>query len=162
MLDQPADPVLGKPAPPFCLPDADGTTVCLKDFAGKWVVVYFYPRDNTPGCTLEARGFSDAVDEFGTLGAEIIGVSADTVDSHKKFAEKQNLRFRILSDESHDVLRSYGVWKDGKILSSLTGIERSTFLVNPEGIITAVWRKVNVFRHVGEVKEKLKELTGTT
>jgi len=159
MSDQPADPVPGKPAPPFCLPDADGTTVCLKDFAGTWVVVYFYPRDNTPGCTLEARGFSDAVDEFAALGAEIIGVSADTVDSHKKFAEKQNLRFRILSDESHDVLRSYGVWKEGKIIG---GIERSTFLVNPRGIITAVWRKVNVFRHVGEVKEKLKELTGTT
>lgn len=159
MSDQPADPVPGKPAPLFCLPDADGTTVCLKDFTGTWVVVYFYPRDNTPGCTIEARGFSDAVDEFAALGAEIIGVSADTIDSHKKFAEKQNLRFRILSDESHDVLRSYGVWKEGKIL---TGIERSTFLVNPGGTIAAVWRKVNVFRHVGEVKKKLEEVTGTT
>lgn len=158
MSDEPADPLLGKPAPAFCLPDAGGSTVCLRDLAGKWVVVYFYPRDNTPGCTIEARGFSDAVDEFAAIGAEIIGVSADTVESHKKFAEKQNLRFRILSDESHDVLRSYGVWKEGKILG---GIERSTFLVHPGGMITAVWRKVNVFRHVGEVKERLKELTGT-
>ena len=158
MSEQPDDPLLGKPAPSFCLPDADGAMVCLKDFAGKRVVVYFYPRDNTPGCTLEARGFSDAVDEFAALGSEIIGVSADTVESHKKFAEKQNLRFRILSDESHDVLRSYGVWKEGKILG---GIERSTFLVNPDGMIAAVWRKVNVFRHVEEVKERLKELAGT-
>lgn len=159
MSEQPDDPPLpGKPAPSFCLPDADGTVVCLKDFSGKWVVVYFYPRDNTPGCTLEARGFSDAVDEFAALGAEIIGVSADTVDSHKKFAEKQNLRFRILSDENHDVLHAYGVWKEEKILG---GIERSTFLVDPEGTISTVWRKVNVFRHVGEVREKLKELTGT-
>lgn len=149
---------MGNPAPPFCLPDAEGTTVCLPDFTGKWVVVYFYPRDNTPGCTIEARGFSEAVDEFAALGAEIIGISADTVDSHRKFSEKQNLRFRILSDESHDVLRSYGVWKEGKITGS---IERSTFLVDPAGVIAAVWRKVNVFRHVGEVRENLKELTGS-
>ncbi len=152
------DVQMGKPAPPFCLPDADGETVCLKDYAGKWVVVYFYPRDNTPGCTLEARGFSDAVDEFAVLGAEILGVSADTIESHRKFTEKQNLRFRILSDGSHEVLRSYGVWKEGKIRK---GIERSTFLVGPDGVIAAVWRKVNVFRHVGEVREQLKELTGT-
>ena len=158
MSEQHADHLMGKQAPLFCLPDADGTPVCLKDCAGKWVVVYFYPRDNTPGCTIEARGFSDAVDEFAAFGAEIIGVSADTVESHKKFAEKQNLRFRILSDESHDVLRSYGVWKEGKILG---GIERSTFLVSPEGVVAAAWRKVNVFRHVTEVKEKLRELTGS-
>ena len=158
MSKKPDDPLIGTPAPPFCLPDADGEVVCLKEFSGKWVVVYFYPRDNTPGCTIEARGFSDAVDEFAALGTEILGVSADTVESHRKFAEKQNLRFRILSDGSHEVLRSYGVWKEGTILG---GIERSTFLIDPEGVIAAVWRKVNVFRHVGEVREKLKELTGS-
>lgn len=157
MSEKPDDAMRGKPAPLFCLPDAAEATVCLKDLAGKWVVVYFYPRDNTPGCTIEARGFSDAVDEFAAFGAEIIGISADTVDSHRKFAEKQNLRFRILSDASREVLLSYGVLKGGNILD---GIERSTFLIGPDGLVSVVWRNVNVFRHVGEVREKLKELTG--
>lgn len=160
MSERTDDAMLGKPAPSFCLPDAEGKTGCLSDFAGKWVVLYFYPRDNTPGCTLEARGFSDGVDEFAGLGAVIIGVSADTIDSHKKFAEKQNLRFRILSDPDHTVLRSYGVWKDMPLLSSVAGIERSTFLIDPAGIIAAVFRKVKVFGHVEEVKKRLRELSG--
>lgn len=153
------DPLLGKPAPRFCLPDADDRKVCLADFTGKWVVVYFYPRDNTPGCTLEARGFSDAVDAFTALGAVILGVSGDSVDSHKRFAEKQNLRFPILSDTGHDVLKAYGAWKEKK-LGSLFSTERSTFIVDPEGKVVAAWRKVKVFGHVSEVKGKLAELAG--
>jgi peroxiredoxin Q/BCP len=156
----PGDPFAGKPAPPFCLPDADDKTICLTDFAGRWVVVYFYPRDNTPGCTLEARGFSDAVENFAALGAVILGISGDSVDSHKKFAEKQNLRFPILSDTGHQVLKSYGAWKEKKGIGSLFSTERSTVLVNPEGTIVAVWRKVRVFGHVEEVRDRLKELSG--
>jgi peroxiredoxin Q/BCP len=158
MTNIPEDPLAGKPAPPFCLPDADEKNICLADFAGKWVVVYFYPRDNTPGCTLEARGFSDVVDDFASLGAVILGISGDSVDSHKKFAEKQNLRFPILSDSSHEVLKSYGAWKEKKGIGSLFSTERSTFLVNPEGMIAEVWRKVRVFGHVEEVRDRLQEL----
>jgi peroxiredoxin Q/BCP len=162
MKEQSTDPLLGKPAPLFCLADADEKTLCLNDFLGKWVVVYFYPRDNTPGCTLEARGFSDAVDDLASLNAVILGISGDSVDSHKKFAEKQNLRFPILSNTSHEILKSYGAWKEKKGIGSLFSTERSTFLVDPAGVIVAVWRKVRVFGHVDEVKEKLRELSGKT
>jgi thioredoxin-dependent peroxiredoxin len=159
MNDSNQDPLMGKPAPEFCLPDADEKTICLADHSGSWVILYFYPRDNTPGCTLEARGFSDAVDDFSTMGAVILGVSGDSVDSHKKFAEKQNLRFPILSDTSHAVLKSYGVWKEKKGIGALFSTERSTFLIDPEGIIAVVWRKVRVFGHVGDVRARLKELS---
>jgi len=162
MSESSPDPLTGKPAPLFCLPDADEKTVCLADSLRKWVVVYFYPRDNTPGCTLEARGFSDAVDEFASLGAIILGISGDTVDSHKRFAEKQNLRFPILADTDHQVLKAYGTWKEKKRIGGLFSTERSTFLVNPEGTIVAVWRKVKVFGHVAEVRERLKELSHKT
>jgi peroxiredoxin Q/BCP len=154
------EPLLGSPAPGFCLPDADEKTICLADFAGRWVVLYFYPRDNTPGCTLEARGFSDAVNDFASLGAVILGVSGDSVDSHKKFAEKQNLRFPILSDTGHQVLKLYGVWKDKKVIGSLFSTERSTFLIDPEGMVVAAWRRVRVFGHVEEVRDRLKYLSG--
>jgi peroxiredoxin Q/BCP len=162
MTDTPNDLPAGKQAPTFCLPDADEKIICLADFAGRWVVLYFYPRDNTPGCTLEARGFSDAVEEFASLGAVILGVSGDSVDSHKRFAEKQNLRFPILSDTGHEVLKSYGVWKDKKGIGSLFSTERSTFLVDPQGMVVAVWRRVRVFGHVTEVGDRLKELAGKT
>jgi peroxiredoxin Q/BCP len=159
MTETTDDPLVGKPAPDFCLSDADEKTICRATFSGSWVVLYFYPRDNTPGCTLEARGFSDAIDDFSALGAVILGVSGDSVDSHKKFAEKQNLRFPILSDTSHTVLKSYGAWKEKKGIDALFSTERSTFLIDPEGTVVAVWRKVRVFGHVGEVKARLKELS---
>jgi peroxiredoxin Q/BCP len=159
MPDNPEDPLPGAPAPPFCLPDSSEKTVCLSDYSGNWVVLYFYPRDNTPGCTLEARGFSEAVDEFSTLRAVILGVSGDSVDSHKRFAEKQNLKFPILSDTGHQVLKSYGAWKEKKGTGTLFSTERSTFLIDPGGIVRAVWRKVRVFGHVDEVRARLKELT---
>ena len=161
MPDTPDDPLLGKPAPLFCLPDADEKKVCLEDMTGKWVVVYFYPRDNTPGCTLEARSFSESADEFTALGAVIIGVSGDSVDSHKKFSDKQNLRFTILSDTAHRVLEAYGVWKEKKLFGAIgLGTERSTFLVDPKGTVAAVWRKVKVVGHVDDVKNRVRELSG--
>ena len=157
MPDSTSDPMTGTPAPDFCLPDAEGEEYCLKDFAGKWLVLYFYPRDNTPGCTIEAKGFSDAMEEFAALGAEIVGVSADSEASHQKFTAKQGLRFRLLSDQKHDAITAYKVWKDHLILK---GIERSTFLIDPDGRIAAVWRKVKVTDHVEEVRNTLRELRG--
>ena len=157
MTDQKSDPMMGSPAPEFCLPDAEGEEYCLTDFAGKWLVLYFYPRDNTPGCTLEARGFSEAIEEFARLGAEIVGVSADSEASHQKFTAKLGLRFRILSDQKHAAIAAYKVWKDHVLLK---GIERSTFLISPDGTIAAVWRKVRVPGQVEEVKETLQKVRG--
>jgi peroxiredoxin Q/BCP len=158
MPDFTSDPMTGTPAPAFCLPDAEGEEYCLKDFEGKWLVLYFYPKDNTPGCTIEAKGFSDALEEFAALGAEIVGISADSPDSHQKFTAKQGLRFRLLSDQEHNVLIAYNVWKDRVLLRGFLNIERSTFLIDPMGTIAAVWRKVNVHNHVEEVRNKLREL----
>lgn len=157
MTEGNTDPMTGTQAPGFCLPDAEGEEYCLQDFAGKWLVLYFYPRDNTPGCTMEARGFSDAVEEFAALGAEIVGVSADSETSHQKFTAKQGLRFRLLSDQKHDAIDAYKVWKDRMLLK---GVERSTFLITPDGHIAAVWRKVKVTGHVEEVKDTLRKLRG--
>ena len=157
MPDSTSDPMTGTPAPDFCLPDAEGEDYCLKDFAGKWLVLYFYPRDNTPGCTIEAKGFSDAMEEFAALGAEIVGVSADSEASHQKFTAKQGLRFRLLSDQKHEAIAAYKVWKDRMILK---GIERSTFLIDPDGRIATVWRNVKVTNHVDEVRNTLRMLRG--
>jgi peroxiredoxin Q/BCP len=150
----------GQQAPGFCLPDASGEDVCLASFRGQWVVLYFYPMDNTPGCTLEAKGFTSEFDEFAKLGATIIGISADTIESHQKFAQKYGLRFRILSDTKHEVLEKYRVWHPKKMFGKeLFGVVRSTFLVSPEGRIEAVWRKVSVPGHVTAVKERLQALS---
>lgn len=160
MTTEQPDPLAGAQAPDFCLPDASGEDVCLASFRGQWVVLYFYPRDNTPGCTLEAKGFTSEFDEFATLGATIIGISADTIESHQKFAQKYGLRFRILSDTGHTVLEKYGVWQPKRIFGKeVSGVVRSTFLIGPDGRIEAVWRKVNVVGHVAAVKERLLSLS---
>jgi peroxiredoxin Q/BCP len=159
MPDFTSDKMTGTPAPAFCLPDAEGEEYCLTDFAGKWLVLYFYPKDNTPGCTIEAKGFSDALEEFAALGAEIVGISADSPDSHQKFTAKQGLRFRLLSDQEHSTLIAYNVWKDRLLLKGVLAIERTTFLIDPTGTIAAVWRKVNVHNHVEEVRNRLREVS---
>jgi peroxiredoxin Q/BCP len=152
----PVDPFIGRPAPPFCLPDADGKEVCLESLRGKWVVLYFYPRDNTPGCTLEAIQFSKALEEFAGLGAQVIGVSTDSPESHERFAEKHDLTVLLLSDTGHRVIEAYGAWKP-KIFfgKEILGTERDTFLIDPEGKIGEVWRKVSVKGHAEAVKEAL-------
>lgn len=153
------DPLIGQAAPDFCLPDANGETVCLHDLAGQWVVVYFYPRDNTPGCTLEAQLFTAALDAFATLNATVIGISGDSPGSHAKFAEKHVLRHRLLSDEGKAVLAEYSVWKEKNLYGKvMLGIERSTFLVDPEGMVRAAWRKVKVAGHPDAVRAALEEL----
>jgi peroxiredoxin Q/BCP len=150
------DPFVGKPAPAFCLPDADRKEICLENFRGRWVVLYFYPRDNTPGCTLEAIQFSKALEEFAGLGAQVIGVSTDSPESHEKFAEKHDLTVLLLSDPDHKVIGAYGAWKPKTFFGKeILGTERDSFLIDPEGKITVVWRKVSVKGHAEEVKEAL-------
>lgn len=149
----------GTKAPDFCLPDAKGTEICLKDFRGNWIVLYFYPRDNTLGCTLEAKGFSEEVDAFGDLDAKIIGISKDSPESHTKFIEKHDLKVLLLADPTHQVLEAYGAWQPKKLYGKeFLGTVRSTYLIDPDGIIREVWPKVKVKGHVEEVKKRLEEL----
>lgn len=148
-----------KKAAAFCLPDEEGKKVCLKDFRGKWVVLYFYPKDNTSGCTMEAVDFTDYSNKFEKMNAVIIGISPDSPKSHVKFMEKHGLKIKLLSDESHDVLEKYGVWQLKKMYGrEYYGVVRSTFLISPEGEIEHEWRKVRVKGHVEEVLKKLEEL----
>jgi peroxiredoxin Q/BCP len=150
------DPFVGRPAPLFCLPDAGGKEICLEGFRGKWVVLYFYPRDNTPGCTLEAIQFSKALEEFAGLGAQVIGVSTDSPESHQEFAERHDLAVLLLSDPDHHVIGAYGAWKPKTFFGKeILGTERDTFLIDPEGKIAEVWRKVSVKGHAEAVKEAL-------
>jgi len=150
---------IGDLAPNFCLPDKDNKEVCLKDFKGKFTIVYFYPADNTPGCTTEAIGFTDILPEFQKLDASVVGVSPDSPASHAKFIEKKNLKVILLSDEEKEVLKKYGVWGPKKFQGkSYIGVIRSTFLIDPEGKIAHIWPKVSVNGHAEEVKTKLTEL----
>ncbi len=143
----------------FCLPDENGNGVCLNDYKGKWIVLYFYPKDNTSGCTREAKDFSQHIHEFEKLNAVVIGISPDSPSSHKKFKEKHSLKVNLLSDEKHEVMEKYGVWKLKKMYGrEYYGVVRSTFLISPDGEIVYSWEKVKVKGHVEEVLEKLKEM----
>ncbi len=149
----------GDTAPEFCLKNEDGKEVCLKDFKGKWVVLYFYPKDNTPGCTREAQDFSEKLEEFEKLGAVVLGVSPDSVRSHKRFKERKGLKVTLLSDEERKVVETYGVWQKKKVCGrECYGVVRTTYLIDPEGKVAEVWEKVRVKGHVDAVLEKLKEL----
>ena len=153
----------GNRAPDFCIGDQNDEKVCLSDLMGKWTILYFYPKDNTPGCTKEAREFTRALNEFRGMGAEIIGVSPDTGSSHTKFIDKHDLKLRLLSDTNHDLLESCGTWvKKSMFGKKYMGVERSTLIIDPEGRIRKIWRKVKVDGHVDEVRETLKKLTTGT
>ena len=150
---------IGQKAPEFCLKNQDEVEICLKDLKGKWVVLYFYPKDNTPGCTTEACDFTNELKEFEELDAIILGVSPDSCESHRKFIEKKDLKITLLCDEDRKVLKEYGAWGKKKMYGKeYEGVIRSTFLIDPEGNIAYVWPKVRVKGHVEKVKEKLKEL----
>ena len=150
---------VGDNAPDFCLPDQNENTVCLKDFKGKWVVLYFYPKDNTTGCTREAIDFTEHLHEFEKLNAVVLGVSPDSVKSHQNFVKKHNLKVTLLSDPEHKVLQAYGVWQLKKMYGrEYYGVVRSTFIIDPDGKIAHIWRKVKVKGHVEEVKRVLEEL----
>ncbi|RMF59285.1 MAG: thioredoxin-dependent thiol peroxidase [Calditrichaeota bacterium] len=152
---------IGDQAPQFTLPDASETPVSLEDFRGKWVILYFYPKDNTSGCTLEALDFTAALPEFEKLNAVVIGVSPDSCKSHQNFMQKHQLKVLLLSDTEHQVLEAYGAWQLKRMYGrEYMGVVRSTFLIDPEGVIRHMWNKVKVKGHVEEVLQKLKELQG--
>lgn len=149
----------GGKAPDFTLPADGGRTVSLSDFKGKAVVLYFYPKDDTPGCTKEAIGFSEAADAFDAAGAVVIGVSKDTVAKHDKFRDKHELKVILASDAEGDVTERYGAWVEKKMYGkTYMGIERCTFLIGPDGAVKKVWRKVKVPGHVEAVLEAVKSL----
>lgn len=146
----------GDIAPEFCLPNQDEVHICLRDIKGKWIVLYFYPKDNTPGCTTEACDFSTALPEFDKLNATILGVSPDSPKKHQKFIEKKDLKITLLADETTEVAQKYGVWKLKKMFGKeYMGIERTTFLINPDGKIEKIWKKVRVKDHADEVHQAL-------
>ncbi len=151
----------GAVAPGFCLPDQKGEEVCLESRKGSWVVLYFYPKDNTKGCTLEAIDFTMNKERIEGMGATVLGVSPDSVESHQGFCDKHGLTITLLSDPGHGVLKAYGVWQL-KMMSGreFLGVVRSTFLIDPEGRIAHAWERVKVADHVEEVIEKLAELQG--
>jgi peroxiredoxin Q/BCP len=143
---------VGDNAPNFSLPRDGGEVVNLSDFSGKKLVVYFYPKDSTPGCTTEAIDFTNAKDDFAAAGTEIVGVSRDSLKRHENFINKQNLGIALLSDEEGKMTEDYGVWVEKKNYGrTYMGIERSTFLIDESGKITHVWRKVRVKGHVDAV-----------
>jgi len=150
---------VGKKAPAFTLESSDGGKVKLSDHAGKVVVVYFYPRDNTPGCTVEAQEFSAAVPALKKLGAVVFGVSKDSIASHCKFRDKYDLQFPLLSDPEGKVLEAYGAWGD-KVMygKKMKGIIRSTVVIDKDGKIARHWPKVSVKGHVAEVVDAVKAL----
>lgn len=142
----------GDRAPDFSLTDQNGTTHSLKDYAGKWVVLYFYPKDDTPGCTKEACSFRDNLGTVAGKNAVVLGVSADSTDSHRKFADKYELPFPLLSDPEKAVIEAYDVWREKTMYGKKSmGIVRSTFLINPEGTIEKVWRNAQVDGHTEQV-----------
>ncbi|MFS8895357.1 thioredoxin-dependent thiol peroxidase [Synechococcus sp. R3-13] len=149
----------GDPAPEFTLPDAEGNLISLSQLRGQRVVLYFYPRDNTPGCTREACGFRDAYADYQAHGIAILGVSADDARSHQKFAQKFRLPFPLLVDEGGKVASAYGVFGPKKFMGKeYNGIHRTTFVIDPEGKIEAIITKINVETHAAEL---LKQLTGS-
>ncbi len=150
---------VGKKAPAFSLESSDGTTVSLKDLAGKLVVVYFYPRDNTPGCATEAEDFRTAMPKFQKLGVTVLGVSKDSIESHKKFIDKFKLNFALLSDPDGKVLEAYGAWGEKNLYGKkTTGVIRSTVLIDGNGKIVATWPKVAVKGHVDAVLEAARTM----
>ena len=149
----------GKKAPAITLKDQDGVKVSLNEFQGKNIVLYFYPKDNTSGCTKEACNFRNDFPNFGNLNAVILGVSPDSVESHKKFAGKYDLPFSLLSDEKKEVIEKYGVWKEKSMYGrKYMGVERSTFIIDKDGKVRKVFRKVKVADHNKEITEALTEL----
>lgn len=159
MSDPATAPVAGTTAPGFTLPRDGGDMVSLSDYAGQPVVLYFYPRDDTPGCTTEAKGFTDAADAFAAAGAVVLGVSKDTVAKHDKFAAKHDLGIILLSDADSDLCERYSVWGEKQMYGkTYYGIERATFLIGADGRIAEVWRKVKVPGHVDTVLNAVRAL----
>ncbi len=149
----------GQKAPDFTLADTDGNPVKLSTLRGSPVVLYFYPKDDTPGCTKEACSFRDRKDELAQLGAKLLGVSPDTVESHVKFRDKFDLNFPLLADPKHEVAERYGAWREKTRFGKTSmGIQRSTYLIDAEGTVRKVWKNVKVDDHDRQVLAALDEL----
>ncbi|HLU48904.1 MAG TPA: thioredoxin-dependent thiol peroxidase [Planctomycetota bacterium] len=152
---------VGKKAPAFTLPNQDDEKVRLADLAGKWVVLYFYPRDDTPGCTTEACDFTATIADFESLDAVVIGVSPDSTESHRKFIAKHDLKVMLLSDPDHKVMEKYGAWGEKQNYGrTIEGVIRSTVIIDPNGKVAHHFPNVRAKGHVEKVKEKLAALTG--
>ncbi len=150
---------IGIKAPEFCLKNQDGNEVCLRDFKGKWMVIYFYPKDDTPGCTTEACEFTAEFPNFLDMDAVVLGVSADSVEKHKKFADKHSLAITLLSDPEHKMIEAYGAWREKNMCGKkYMGIVRSTVLVSPKGEVAFYWDNVKAKGHAEKVKEQIAKL----
>jgi len=150
---------VGKKVPNFKIPIENGKNISLKDFSGKNVVIFFYPKDDTPGCTKEACGFRDENKTFNKKNTFIIGISKDSLKKHQKFIEKHDLNFILGSDEESNICEKFDVWKEKSMYGKkYMGIERSTFLINTEGVLIKEWRKVKVTNHVEEVLSVVNDL----
>ncbi|CAM3714296.1 thioredoxin-dependent thiol peroxidase [Erysipelothrix urinaevulpis] len=149
---------IGQKAPNFTLKNQDGEDRSLTDYLGKKVVLYFYPKDNTPGCTSQACSFRDYNQEIKELGAVVLGISKDSVQSHQRFAEKQALSFDILSDETMEVIQAYGVWKEKTMFGKTAmGVQRATYIIDEHGNIEKIYEKAKAKHNAGEIVEYLKE-----
>ncbi len=147
------------PAPDVILPNETGDIIDIKDFRPNMVVLFFYPRDNTSGCTREAKDFTENTELFNNLNINVFGISKDSITSHEKFIKKQNLTIPLLSDEAGSVCEDFGVWKEKSMYGKIyMGIERSTFIIDGSGSVIHEWRKVKVANHVAEVLETVKKL----
>lgn len=147
------------PAPDFTATALDGTTQSLSDYRGKWLVLYFYPKDDTPGCTIEACSLRDARDDIAALGAEVVGVSRDDATSHEKFKAKHTLNFTLLSDPDHRMMDAYGAW--GKKQFGQEGVLRKTFIISPDGQVVKVYGRVTPLGHGDQVVDELQKLQAT-
>ncbi|MFW0862716.1 MAG: thioredoxin-dependent thiol peroxidase [Candidatus Komeilibacteria bacterium] len=146
-----------KKAPSFRLKDQEDKWVSLRDFKGKYVLLYFYPKDMTPGCTVEAKCFRDRLNEFKKKGVQVLGLSVDSVESHKKFADRHKLNFPLLSDEKKEIVEKYGVWKEKSTFGKkYMGIQRDSYLIDKDGKVIKHYEKVNPSKHVEEVLKDLK------
>lgn len=154
---------VGQQAPLFCLPDHEGKEICLQDLKGKWVVLYFYPRDNTTGCTKEAQDFTSFGAEFEAEGSMVLGVSRDSIRSHQKFIKKKELAITLLSDTEIVVHKLYDVWRLKKFMGKESmGTVRTSFLIDPEGSIVNVWDNVRTKDHAQAVLERLRSIKNET
>jgi len=158
-MNQPKQLQTGDKAPEFCLPDQEDKNTCLSDYKGQWVVLYFYPRDNTSGCTVEAIDFTTAKKDLEAKNTVILGVSPDSVKSHQNFIAQKELTITLLSDPRHEVMEKYGVWQLKKMYGKESyGVVRSTFIIDPQGNIAFAWVNVKAGGHVEKVVRKLAEL----
>ena len=149
----------GTQAPDFTLMDQDEAEVSLSDFRGRWVVLYFYPKDDTPGCTTEACEFTEGIEAFEALDAVVFGCSPDSPEKHRKFIAKHDLGVRLLSDPDHEVMKAYGAWGEKSMYGRVTvGVIRSTAIIDPEGRVAHHWKRVKAKGHAEKVRERLQEL----